>query len=228
MFAITARSPRRRIVILGAAGNVYDILDVIEALNGVSDRWEVTGTLDDTRPAGSRFLGLAVLGPLEAAASLEDTIFVNAIGSERTHRRKCAIVARTGMGRERFATLVHPLASVSSRAELGGDICIGLGCAIAGDVRIADHCWLGAGCIIGHESKIADGATLAAGVKIAGHVQVGRNTFIGIGACIRPGCVIGDGALVGMGAVVVRDVAPDTVVIGNPARTIERLGARGH
>jgi len=34
--------------------------------------------------------------------------------------------------------------------------------------------------------------------------------------------VISEGAIVGMGAVVTKDVAPHTVVIGNPAKALER------
>jgi acetyltransferase-like isoleucine patch superfamily enzyme len=33
---------------------------------------------------------------------------------------------------------------------------------------------------------------------------------------------VGDGALVGMGAIVLRDVAPEMVVVGNPARLLQR------
>ena len=49
-----------------------------------------------------------------------------------------------------------------------------------------------------------------------GTVQVGEGSHIGTGAVVRQGIKIGKNALVG--AVVVKDVPPDTLVIGFPAR----------
>jgi virginiamycin A acetyltransferase len=47
---------------------------------------------------------------------------------------------------------------------------------------------------------------------------IGNDVWIGHGALILPGARIGDGAIVGAGAVVAGQVAPFTVVAGNPAR----------
>lgn len=51
-------------------------------------------------------------------------------------------------------------------------------------------------------------------------IVIGDCSFVGMGATIMPGVVIGAGAIVGTMAVVTKDVAPDTVVAGNPARVI--------
>jgi acetyltransferase-like isoleucine patch superfamily enzyme len=48
--------------------------------------------------------------------------------------------------------------------------------------------------------------------------RVGKGASIGSGAVILGGVTIGPGALIGAGAVVTRDVAPNTVVAGVPAR----------
>jgi carbonic anhydrase/acetyltransferase-like protein (isoleucine patch superfamily) len=56
-------------------------------------------------------------------------------------------------------------------------------------------------------------------------LTVGRNSWIGFDACVLPGVTIGEGAIVGARSVVVEDVAPYTVVGGNPARFIRRLEA---
>ncbi len=47
---------------------------------------------------------------------------------------------------------------------------------------------------------------------------IGNDVWIGHGAYVAAGVTIGDGAVVGARAVVTRDVAPYTVVAGNPAR----------
>lgn len=59
-------------------------------------------------------------------------------------------------------------------------------------------------------------------VKVA-PVSIGNKCWIGFGATILKGVTIGEGAVVGACAVVTRDVAPFTVVAGNPAREIRAL-----
>jgi acetyltransferase-like isoleucine patch superfamily enzyme len=51
-------------------------------------------------------------------------------------------------------------------------------------------------------------------------VRVGNNVWIGHGAQILRGVTVGDNAIVGAGAVVTRDVAPNAVVAGVPARLL--------
>jgi len=54
-------------------------------------------------------------------------------------------------------------------------------------------------------------------------VRVGRNVWIGFDSCVLPGVSIGEGSIVGARSVVTADVAPYSVVAGNPARIIRRL-----
>lgn len=53
---------------------------------------------------------------------------------------------------------------------------------------------------------------------IAGTVE--DDVVIGMGALIGPGVTLGKGCVVGMGAVVIKDVKPNTTVVGNPAHEI--------
>lgn len=51
-------------------------------------------------------------------------------------------------------------------------------------------------------------------------VHIGAHCFIGMGATLLPGVSVGDGSIVAAGAVVAKDVPPDTVVAGVPARPL--------
>ncbi len=215
----------RRLVILGTGGNASDLLDIVDALNAVSPEWTVAGFLDDVRPVGSRHIGLEILGRTSEASTLAplvDCWFVNSIGSDRSYRRRPDIVASTGIPAERFATLVHPAAMVSRRAQIGpGSYVVG-GVSIAGGVSIGAHVHLGACCIVGHDTRVDDHAVIAPGAVISGFAHVGRACYVGTNACIRSSVQVGDFAVVGMGAVVIRDVLPGATVVGNPSRVLER------
>ncbi len=65
-----------------------------------------------------------------------------------------------------------------------------------------------------------DPASWAAGNR--GDTVIGADTWVGSEAYILPGATIGPGAIVAARAVVSRDVAPYTVVAGNPARQVRR------
>jgi hypothetical protein len=53
-------------------------------------------------------------------------------------------------------------------------------------------------------------------------VHIGHDVWIGHGVVILPGRTVGTGAVIAAGAIVTRDVAPYTIVGGNPARPIKR------
>ena len=55
-------------------------------------------------------------------------------------------------------------------------------------------------------------------------VLIGNNVWIGAGVCIMPGVCVGDNAVIAGGSVVTKDVPANTVVGGNPARVIRKLG----
>ena len=215
----------RSLIILGTSGSAYDVLDIVGALNRQADAWEVAGFLDDARSPGSRYLDLPVLGALRDAPRFADCAFINVIGSDTSFRRRAEIVASTGLTPERFATLVHPQASVSPWARLGRGVYVSFGASVGGGIKAGDHVSFSPGCIIGHDSVIADCALIAPAAVISGFVHIGRCCYVGAGAMIRQRVRIEDGALVGLGAVVLRDVAAGTTVVGNPARLLVRSGA---
>jgi len=95
--------------------------------------------------------------------------------------------------------------------------------AVIGRRFFIDH---GMGVVIGETAEIGDDAMLYHGVTLGGrssntgkrHPTVGDDVTIGAGARILGPVVIGARSQVGANAVVVKDVPPDSVAVGVPAR----------
>lgn len=72
--------------------------------------------------------------------------------------------------------------------------------------------------ILGWEAQ----APKPADLPLRGDTIIGNDVWIGQNAVILPGVQIGDGAIIGANSVVGSDVAPYSVVVGNPARLIKK------
>lgn len=93
-------------------------------------------------------------------------------------------------------------------------------------VRIGDNVWIAPNVGIyaaGHPLDVGD---RIAGWEYAFPVTIGNNVWIGGGVQIIGGVTIGDNAVVAAGSVVIRDVPANTLVAGNPARTVRRITAK--
>lgn len=58
---------------------------------------------------------------------------------------------------------------------------------------------------------------------ICAPIVIKENAWIAVGASIMPGVTIGENAIVSAGAVVTRDVPPNTIVAGIPARIVKNI-----
>ncbi|MEK7237302.1 MAG: serine O-acetyltransferase [Nitrospirota bacterium] len=94
-----------------------------------------------------------------------------------------------------------------------------------------DH---GMGVVIGETAEIGNYVTLFQGVTLGGtgkergkrHPTVGNHVVVGAGAKILGGITIGDNVKIGANSVVLKNVAPNSTVIGVPARVIKTQGER--
>jgi serine O-acetyltransferase len=94
-----------------------------------------------------------------------------------------------------------------------------------------DH---GMGVVIGETAAVGDNVTLLQGVTLGGtslrrekrHPTLGSNVVVGAGAKVIGAITIGDGSRIGAGSVVVKDVPPNSVVVGVPGRVTYRDGRR--
>lgn len=94
-----------------------------------------------------------------------------------------------------------------------------------------DH---GMGVVIGETCEIGDDVTLYQGVTLGGtgkekgkrHPTIGNNVLIASGAKVLGSFKIGDNSKIGAGSVVLREVPPNSTVVGIPGRVVVQNGRR--
>ena len=84
---------------------------------------------------------------------------------------------------------------------------------------LENDCWIGPNAVL---TNARYPKHIAVKEELKGPL-IGSNAKIGANATILPGVTIGKNSLIGAGCVVTKHVAPDTIVVGNPAKTLRPI-----
>ena len=124
-------------------------------------------------------------------------------------------------------------AFIRENSEIGDNVLIGTNAVLDGNCKLGSNISIQTGAYITINTTIEDNVFIGpwvvttndkymvAGAKLVGPT-IKKGARIGANSTILPGVVIGEGALVGSGSVVTKDVAPGKIVVGNPARVLNR------
>jgi sugar O-acyltransferase (sialic acid O-acetyltransferase NeuD family) len=214
----------KQIIILGTGGNCIDILDTINDINASlgSVKYNCIGFLDDnTEKWGKSIWGIKVLGGLQSAINYKNAYFVNGIGSSQNFTKKEKIIRSTGLKDEQFETIIHPTASVSKSAVIGPGTVVFQNVTITSNVKIGEHVIILPNSVISHDNVIGSYSCITGGVCISGEVVIGKACYLGSNSTFRERIRIGDFSLIAMGSNVLKDVPPNSTLMGNPARIVK-------
>jgi sugar O-acyltransferase (sialic acid O-acetyltransferase NeuD family) len=216
----------RELALVGAGGFGRETAEAVRALNAAGARWRLAGYLDDD-PAhhGTVIDGVPVIGATEELGNMPDASVVVCTGRPGNYTSRPRIVERLGLPPERYATIIHPSASVSCTSRVGPGSVLLAQAVLTAAVTVGSHVAIMPHVTLTHDDVIGDFATLASGVCLGGGVHIGRGAYVGAGALVREQRSIGSCALVGMGAIVTRDIPPHEVWAGVPARYIREAAA---
>lgn len=218
----------RDIVIFGAGDLAREVEFLLRELNQSGDEWNLRGfVVEDKNLFGGKVCDLPII---DGVASLKRENYngaaVFAVGSPEISNRisnqiKAAELSLT------YPNLVHPSVIVDRQSlVLGRGVIICAGCIMTTGITIGDFTVVNMGCTIAHNVKVGEHCHINPQVNISGGVTLERNVFIGSSAVIMEYKRLGENSQVSMGSVISTDVAPWTVVAGNPSRVIKKLEPR--
>jgi sugar O-acyltransferase (sialic acid O-acetyltransferase NeuD family) len=200
----------RDLLILGNGIHNLEMVEIVERVNQVRPTWNLIGFVSgDGRGVGEVRNGCPVVGGPEAIHEHPDALLVPEFGWPRE-----------STPRERLTSLIDPSSFVSRTAAIGVGCVIYPNCFIGANASIGDYAFVLSGSVINHDGVLEDGVTLASGVMLAGEIHVEADCYLGQSCTVRQKLRIGRGSMVGMGAVVIADVEPNSVMVGNPARKL--------
>ena len=145
------------------------------------------------------------------------------------------VFAGTTLGR---GVIVGDQACVRERCTIGDEVVVGRGSLVENDVTIGARTKIQANAYVTAYSVLEEDVFIAPGVTTTNDNYMGRTerrhaerrgptirrgARVGGGAVLLPGIEVGEEAFIGAGAVVLRDVPPRAVMVGNPARQIREV-----
>jgi maltose O-acetyltransferase len=109
--------------------------------------------------------------------------------------------------------------------EIGARSLVNYGCSIAALARVT----IGERCLIGTHCMIIDSAFHDVDPQrrldppVAEPITIGDNVWLGARVIVLPGVTIGENSVIGVGSVVTRDIPPNCLAFGVPAKVIRTL-----
>lgn len=109
---------------------------------------------------------------------------------------------------------------IGNHVELGALSSIAVG--TAGDTVLKNNVKIDTHVHVGHDNVIDENVELTSGTVLGGYNDIGKNAFLGLNTTTKNRLTIAPNTIVGMGAVVLKSIEESAVVVGNPARILQK------
>ena len=216
----------KKLIIIGGYGNGTVVQSTVEDINKVTPTWDIIGFLNDREKEPIN--GKPVLGPIDKATVAnylkdENVYFFYTLISVKLNFKFLHKLHDLKIPKERFATIVHPTAVISTFAKIGNGVCIQPFVSVGPNVKIGNHVQIFAQSLLGHDATLDDYSYVANNACIGASVHLHEGAYLGTNATTLENVNLGKWSLTGIGSVVLKDVPDYTKVVGNPARVIGKV-----
>jgi len=202
------------LIILGAGGTAFEVIEIVFAINKVQPEWNILGYLDDNEELlGQVKNGYPVLGTIPQSVNYKNAYFASSIGNAYDTKLRMKVRNKVPYPDERFATLIHPNATICETAEIEPGAIIYSNVCVSANTHIGHDAFLVYNTVVAHESTIGKHCILSVGVFLPSDVHVGDCCYLGAGVASRHQMDIGDNCLIGMGTKIVKSVPSNSKLI---------------
>lgn len=204
---------KKKLIIFPFNGNA------LEAYDCLGDNFELVCFVDDETSKYGVYNGV----PITSRKAIEEhpeALILAVPGSPTSYKKRKEFIDSLHLSPERFATVIHPNASVSKLASIGYNTLIMAGVVITSNAKIGNNVCVLPNSVIHHDTIVDDYTLIGSGVVIAGGTQIKHNCYIGSRSSIINGISIGEFTLIGMGSNVVSSIESNSVIVGNPAKPL--------
>jgi len=122
----------------------------------------------------------------------------------------------------KFSSIISSHSKISKSSEIGEGTIVQYGVNISAECQIGKFTKINTYANIMHNTSVGDFTTIAPNSLILGRVSIGNACYIGANATILPGLSVGNNAIIGAGAIVTKNVERGKVMLGNPARELNK------
>lgn len=195
----------------------------LEALDCIGDEYEFIGFIDDTKEKQGVQENDHNVFTRNILNEHKDAFILAVPGSSISFTKREEIINSLNIRQDKFATLIHPKASISPLSKIGFNTLIMAGVVITSNAIIGNHVCILPNTVIHHDCHINDFTLIGSNVVIAGNTTISKNCYIGSGTNIINNIKIGEKTLIGLGSNVIKSVSPNSKAIGNPAKVIGNI-----
>lgn len=208
---------KKQLIIFPYNGNA------LEAIDAIGDNYEFIGFVDDTKEKqGLQKNGFNVYSR-EFLEKHKEAKVLAVPGSPTSFLKRKVIISSLNVTKDRFATVIHPHATVSPLANIGHNVLIMAGAVITSNAIIGNHVCILPNTCIHHDDEIGDYTLIGSNVTIAGFVKIKENCYIGSASSIINNIEIGTGSLIGIGSNVIKSISENSKAVGNPAKILGKI-----
>lgn len=208
----------KHLYIIGARGFGRAIYELAEEINQERHEFVIEGFLDDKKDALDEFEGYPpIISSVENFIPSVEDVFICALGDVKYKKKYIEIIKKKGGV---FCNLIHPTAVIGKNSKLGTGCILRNNVRISCDVKIGDFNTFQPFVVVGHDVRIDNYSMFNTFAFLGGYVDIEEGVTVHTGGIIHPRKHIGANSVVGAGAVVIRNVARDTTVYGNPAKKL--------
>lgn len=215
----------KNLIVLGGSGIGMIAISIARELG----TYTIGGFLNDVVPVGSyigKYDKFPVIGTTEDLPKFmedENNVFFIAYVGMQHEQEVYDKITSLNIPANRMATLIHPTAIIpKGMCKIGNGVLMAPLSQLSPDTTLEDNSIMLPNSFLGHDSTLKRFAHIASNATVGANVTVGRACHVGTNSTVREKISIGDFCLIGSGAVVLKDVEPHSIMVGNPAKLLRK------